>query len=419
MDPQGDPVKQSDEGNVPSTQGEHESRPSEQPQRLDAGERARPQMSSRATVVFPLEQGESHPSTSASDTSTVQAHQQQQQPRQPLQQRSLIMDRPVPDIPRRSQSQVLEGKGSQEKQQPQSELTTVTTTPVTPIIVEQSPSQNQQQPQRRRTLHLSESPERLPYPPVLQPIPITLKQRESNAETVGSMEKLGDEYSAADSHKGESQGGIGLGAGRKLPTPPPHVRQPGQGNGRGNYARPRTVDSHMSIGPRSGIDWIIPIDERNLRRRTVEERLQPTLEKARLARDKYRNRARLTGFLLNVAIALQIILGSLTTGLSAANLTGSQFAAATTTFGVLSTLTASYLARVRGSDEPEKSASIAKELDQYLRESEAFQLDHGHEIGERFDGEVDRIRRGFEEILGNINRGRATKEREKKSVSHA
>jgi SMODS and SLOG-associating 2TM effector domain len=52
-------------------------------------------------------------------------------------------------------------------------------------------------------------------------------------------------------------------------------------------------------------------------RHTVGERLQPTLDMAIIEKDKYAVKARMTGYALNTAIGLQVIIGSLITGLSA------------------------------------------------------------------------------------------------------
>ena len=50
---------------------------------------------------------------------------------------------------------------------------------------------------------------------------------------------------------------------------------------------------------------------------TVGERLQPTLDIAIIEKDKYSAKAKWTGYVLNAAIGMQVLLGSLTTGLSA------------------------------------------------------------------------------------------------------
>jgi len=75
----------------------------------------------------------------------------------------------------------------------------------------------------------------------------------------------------------------------------------------------------------------------------------------------------------------------------------------TAVLGGLSTVVASYLARTRGSNEPELSITRVKDLEQFIRECEALNLDRGHLSGERFDADLDRLRRTFEELLGNGN----------------
>ena len=53
------------------------------------------------------------------------------------------------------------------------------------------------------------------------------------------------------------------------------------------------------------------------RRLSVRERLQPTIDVAKAEKAKFENKSRMTGYTLNTAIGLQVLLGSLTTGLSA------------------------------------------------------------------------------------------------------
>jgi hypothetical protein len=71
--------------------------------------------------------------------------------------------------------------------------------------------------------------------------------------------------------------------------------------------------------------------------------------------------------------------------------------------GALSTLVASYLARARGSNEPELSIARTKDLEQFIRECRAFQMDHGHMIGNDLDSDLINFRRRYEELLGNGN----------------
>lgn len=154
--------------------------------------------------------------------------------------------------------------------------------------------------------------------------------------------------------------------------------------------------------PRSGIDWIVPVDEKTFRQKAIGERLDPTLITAISERDKCALNAKMAGYALNAAIGLQVILGSLTTGLAAVT-SGRQTAIATTVLGGLSTIVASYLARARGSNEPELSIARLKDLEQFIRECEAFKMDNGHVYGDKFDSALEDFRARFEELLGNAN----------------
>lgn len=151
------------------------------------------------------------------------------------------------------------------------------------------------------------------------------------------------------------------------------------------------------------------------------------------------------GLSVNVAIGLQVLLGALTTGIAAAVQSGRQvrsscqfcvgkvvpymryahvgtgidfdiglvpcsaaFSMQANTFssivGGMSTLVASYLARTRGTGEPELSEKRTNDLEQFLRECTAFDMDHGHEYATRdLDQQIDSLRRRFEDLLGNIN----------------
>ena len=65
----------------------------------------------------------------------------------------------------------------------------------------------------------------------------------------------------------------------------------------------------------------------------------------------------------------------------------------------MSTLAASYLAKMRGSGEPEASAGRCKDLENFQRELNAYILDHGHLVGDKYDEPVARFRARFEEIM--------------------
>ncbi|KAF9530662.1 hypothetical protein CPB83DRAFT_762661 [Crepidotus variabilis] len=78
----------------------------------------------------------------------------------------------------------------------------------------------------------------------------------------------------------------------------------------------------------------------------------------------------------------------------------------TAILGGIATLVASYIARVRGSNEPEKSLMRAKDLDQFIREAELFNMDYGHlgstpEEKEKYDESLTGFRIRLEEILGH------------------
>ncbi|KAF8896028.1 hypothetical protein BD779DRAFT_1667901 [Infundibulicybe gibba] len=150
----------------------------------------------------------------------------------------------------------------------------------------------------------------------------------------------------------------------------------------------------------AGMDWIVPVEKGAMH--TVAERLQPTLDMAQVERAKYAMKAKMTGYALNIAIGLQVLLGSLTTGLSVVT-TGKQTSIMTTILGGLATLVASYLARARGSNEPELSITRVKDLEHFIRECQAFQLDYGLSQGHQFDDRVNGFRRSFEELLGNAS----------------
>jgi hypothetical protein len=136
---------------------------------------------------------------------------------------------------------------------------------------------------------------------------------------------------------------------------------------------------------------------------TVNARIHATIEEARAQRDRYAVKAKWTGWALNIAIGLQVLLGSLTTGLSAVAVNGRSAAVSTTILGALATLVASYLARARGSNEPELSITRVKDLEQFIREVENFRMDHGYEMGDKYNAQLDGYRSRFEQLLGNAN----------------
>ncbi|KAK7018611.1 carbamoyl-phosphate synth [Favolaschia claudopus] len=130
------------------------------------------------------------------------------------------------------------------------------------------------------------------------------------------------------------------------------------------------------------------------RSRTIQERIEPTLEHAKSERIRCELKARLTGYALNIAIGLQVLFGALTTGVAAAT-TGRSTSIATSVLGGMTTLVASYLARARGSNEPELSITRVKDLDQLIRECEILMMDYGTVTGNEHDPALTRLRERF------------------------
>ncbi|KAJ6589040.1 hypothetical protein B0H19DRAFT_1102653 [Mycena capillaripes] len=204
------------------------------------------------------------------------------------------------------------------------------------------------------------------------------------------------------------------------PRPPEDAHMPRTASGSTFPHDPPVQHRHGSQRGQSGLDWIVPMEpKREPRPKTIQERIDPTLTTAKVERDKYELKAKMTGYALNIAIGLQVVLGSLTTGLSAA-LSGRQISIVISILGGFSTIVASYLARARGSNEPELSITRCKDLarsllspvprssyipsqEQYIRECEVFKMDYGHLTGNEHDAKLNQLRTRFEELLGNAN----------------
>lgn len=165
-------------------------------------------------------------------------------------------------------------------------------------------------------------------------------------------------------------------------------------NGPGIWSGSRRASRLMS-----GQDWLVgvPVVEQPPKRKTLEDRLRPTVDSAKAERNKFQRRASQQGILINGAIALQVIAGALTTGVAASG--SRNIGTAVAALGGLSTILASYLAKVRGSGEPELSTVRTRELNSYLREVETFIMDHGDETGTDYDEQVSSFRERFEMII--------------------
>ncbi|KAN0135075.1 hypothetical protein V8E53_006966 [Lactarius tabidus] len=128
---------------------------------------------------------------------------------------------------------------------------------------------------------------------------------------------------------------------------------------------------------------------------SVGARLDPTLKEALKVRDGASRQAKLAAYSINIAIALQVVLGALTTALGA-SLRGNSIRISVAALGSLATLVASYLARTRGSGEPETSLLREQTLNNFLRRLRSFILDTGFQDGhdhvvENFRNELERL----------------------------
>jgi hypothetical protein len=130
---------------------------------------------------------------------------------------------------------------------------------------------------------------------------------------------------------------------------------------------------------------------------TVLERLKPTREAAQLRIQQLDEKAKRISLQLNTAIGLQVIVGAVITGLSAIS-SGRSTQIATAVFGAIATILASYLAKMRGSEEPETSKVHCKELQEFIRELDAFVLDYFDVGGTLHDETIRSFRSRFEEI---------------------
>jgi hypothetical protein len=68
--------------------------------------------------------------------------------------------------------------------------------------------------------------------------------------------------------------------------------------------------------------------------------------------------------------------------------------------GGFATLVASYLARARGSGEPELSTARVKDLEYWERDYKAFENDYGHVRTREQDAQIQALRSRFEQLMG-------------------
>ncbi|KIJ67428.1 hypothetical protein HYDPIDRAFT_108197 [Hydnomerulius pinastri MD-312] len=297
-------------------------------------------------------------------------------------------------------------------------------TEVTPHTDQSPQAGNTGEPQRRHTV-----PGPLIQPVSTQPINIPTSGREPSSNR-GDRSQVGS--GAESTPRAYTSSALALAAQRPLP-PEPGASQPfsrressplrdpdsitrpltGSPTGSGREASMTLQPSlarRATMGGNNphlvpGMEAFVPVVGKVSAQKTVGERLQPTIDAAEKEKAKYAQKATFTGYALNVAIGLQVLLGALTTGISAA-LSSKQISLVIPILGGMSTMVASYLARTQGSHEPELSITRVKDLEYFLRDCHSFQMDHGHAIGtaeNSLDKELEEFRHRFEELLGNSN----------------
>jgi len=190
---------------------------------------------------------------------------------------------------------------------------------------------------------------------------------------------------------------------RGLTPPDRHPPLPREGP-----PRARTADTHMSAR-RSGLYNAGQVEEQidppppAAPQLTIGKRIEDTIKAAEEERVKYATKARFKKYAINVAIGLQITIGAMTTALPAV-VKVKQIAVAVSVLGGLTTIVASYLARVRGSNEPALSLARCKDLEQFIREAKAFEKDNGHLQGSILEhNRLNGFRKRLEELLRNTN----------------
>ncbi|VDC04508.1 unnamed protein product [Peniophora sp. CBMAI 1063] len=174
-------------------------------------------------------------------------------------------------------------------------------------------------------------------------------------------------------------------------------------------ARPRAAPVFgAGGGGDGGRDPFVEVDRHLSEKResrhmaTIHDRIIRTMEEAEAQRTAAAKKAQRLGLILNTAIGLQVVFGALTTGLGAA-LHGGGSSIAISILGGGSTIVATYLAKVRGSNEPELSRIRVAELSHFIREMDAFDLDHGSETGHHLDHMLEYYRTKLEYLLGQFS----------------
>ncbi|GJJ08285.1 hypothetical protein Clacol_002495 [Clathrus columnatus] len=166
------------------------------------------------------------------------------------------------------------------------------------------------------------------------------------------------------------------------------------------YKVPTDAQGNQSRGPKlevngkSAVNTNHSEDEINYPIGTVGRRLQHTLKTAKEEQSKYEKQASLAAWATNIAMFSQIVSNAIITGLSASG--GGRH-------GALGTIVSAFLARIRGTREPERSKTHSQNLEKYIRELRAFIEDHGMSQGREHDDRIGYFRDGFNKLQTAIH----------------
>ncbi|KAJ1310126.1 hypothetical protein OPQ81_006872 [Rhizoctonia solani] len=144
--------------------------------------------------------------------------------------------------------------------------------------------------------------------------------------------------------------------------------------------------------------------------RSARARLQPYIDKA-ISRQKYQYRlSKLIKWGVNFVLLLQVTVGALVTILTVFE-PNEKTRIATAALGALGTLTASVLARAKGTNQPELAETHARELEKFIGQCQLFVGDAGSAVGPEIDVKAMEFVRQFDAIEDKAvqaSRGRET-----------
>ncbi|CEL52153.1 hypothetical protein RSOLAG1IB_00691 [Rhizoctonia solani AG-1 IB] len=131
--------------------------------------------------------------------------------------------------------------------------------------------------------------------------------------------------------------------------------------------------------------------------RSAQARLQPYIDRA-IARQKYQYfLSKVIKWGINFILLLQVTVGALVTVLAVLE-QSEKTRIAIAGLGALGTLTASVLARAKGTNQPELAETHARELEKFIGQCQLFVGDVGSTVGPEIDAQVMEFVRQFDAI---------------------